>query len=136
FFFSLLRPPPRSTLFPYTTLFRSFVTWGPDNLRRRRIADRYVRQWVSGSSGLLAMIVALDALGCHRVALCGVPMDNRPHFRESRVHVPGKPWGAARTHRRAIERVLDRLRGRVRSMSGWTRDVLGEPSVEGVGVAA
>src|SRR5207249_8455413 len=23
FFFSLLRPPPRSTLFPYTTLFRS-----------------------------------------------------------------------------------------------------------------
>src|SRR5699024_2201454 len=23
-FFSLLRPPPRSTLFPYTTLFRSF----------------------------------------------------------------------------------------------------------------
>src|SRR5690242_21453842 len=24
FFFLLLRPPPRSTLFPYTTLFRSF----------------------------------------------------------------------------------------------------------------
>src|SRR5437773_12512157 len=23
FFFSMLRPPPRSTLFPYTTLFRS-----------------------------------------------------------------------------------------------------------------
>src|SRR5207245_8471222 len=25
FFFSLLRPPPTSPLFPYTTLFRSFV---------------------------------------------------------------------------------------------------------------
>src|SRR5437870_13881546 len=25
FFFLLLRPPPRSTLFPYTTLFRSFL---------------------------------------------------------------------------------------------------------------
>src|SRR5207302_11003048 len=25
FFFSMLRPPPRSTLFPYTTLFRSDV---------------------------------------------------------------------------------------------------------------
>src|SRR5436853_7767885 len=24
FFFSMLRPPPSSTLFPYTTLFRSF----------------------------------------------------------------------------------------------------------------
>src|SRR5205814_9557303 len=26
FFFLLLRPPPRSTLFPYTTLFRSHLT--------------------------------------------------------------------------------------------------------------
>src|SRR5438132_8033206 len=25
FFFSLIRPPPRSTLFPYTTLFRSHL---------------------------------------------------------------------------------------------------------------
>src|SRR5204863_8564616 len=25
--FSQLRPPPRSTLFPYTTLFRSKITW-------------------------------------------------------------------------------------------------------------
>src|SRR5437588_2502353 len=25
FFFLMIRPPPRSTLFPYTTLFRSFV---------------------------------------------------------------------------------------------------------------
>src|SRR5437762_8204952 len=24
----MLRPPPRSTLFPYTTLFRSFALWG------------------------------------------------------------------------------------------------------------
>src|SRR5439155_2734141 len=30
-FFLLIRPPPRSTLFPYTTLFRSFV--------RRTLAD-------------------------------------------------------------------------------------------------
>src|SRR5437867_9799995 len=27
FFFSLTRPPPRSTLFPYTTLFRSWDVW-------------------------------------------------------------------------------------------------------------
>src|SRR5690349_23076151 len=27
FFFFTLRPPPRSTLFPYTTLFRSAVEW-------------------------------------------------------------------------------------------------------------
>src|SRR5437660_2679720 len=27
FFFLLIRPPPRSTLFPYTTLFRSCASW-------------------------------------------------------------------------------------------------------------
>src|SRR3712207_7169577 len=29
FFFLMIRRPPRSTLFPYTTLFRSFVTLKP-----------------------------------------------------------------------------------------------------------
>src|SRR2546422_6898279 len=28
FFFLMIRRPPRSTLFPYTTLFRSVVVWG------------------------------------------------------------------------------------------------------------
>src|SRR5688572_31078388 len=28
FFFLMLRRPPRSTLFPYTTLFRSVIHWG------------------------------------------------------------------------------------------------------------
>src|SRR5256885_12055110 len=27
FFFLMIRRPPRSTLFPYTTLFRSFLAW-------------------------------------------------------------------------------------------------------------
>src|SRR3712207_9451217 len=31
FFFLMIRRPPRSTLFPYTTLFRSFVVEGYDN---------------------------------------------------------------------------------------------------------
>src|ERR1019366_10774494 len=29
FFFLMIRRPPRSTLFPYTTLFRSRRPWGP-----------------------------------------------------------------------------------------------------------
>src|SRR3712207_7064879 len=29
FFFLMIRRPPRSTLFPYTTLFRSRLTWWP-----------------------------------------------------------------------------------------------------------
>src|SRR5207248_10545415 len=27
FFFQMIRPPQRSTLFPYTTLFRSLINW-------------------------------------------------------------------------------------------------------------
>src|SRR5205809_6199938 len=41
FFFFILRPPPRSTLFPYTTLFRSH--WRRVLRRRRRRAPRPVR---------------------------------------------------------------------------------------------
>src|SRR3712207_7482891 len=33
----MIRRPPRSTLFPYTTLFRSgFMRWQPDRGRRKR----------------------------------------------------------------------------------------------------
>src|SRR5437762_12767587 len=35
FFFLLIRRPPRSTLFPYTTLFRSSVRAKPSPLRQR-----------------------------------------------------------------------------------------------------
>src|SRR3712207_1241450 len=35
FFFLMIRRPPRSTLFPYTTLFRSLYDKGPEGLTRR-----------------------------------------------------------------------------------------------------
>src|SRR5258708_4172708 len=43
FFFLMIRRPPRSTLFPYTTLFRSWFSlslgaWVPKNLARRKMA--------------------------------------------------------------------------------------------------
>src|SRR5438552_19057823 len=42
FFFLMIRRPPRSTLFPYTTLFRSVVARGPSSLARRDV-DRVPR---------------------------------------------------------------------------------------------
>src|SRR5689334_24179865 len=36
FFFLMIRRPPRSTLFPYTTLFRSFAARAPDGDEQRR----------------------------------------------------------------------------------------------------
>src|SRR6266496_4639746 len=41
FFFLMIRPPPRSTLFPYTTLFRS----GSAGVRGRRRRCRALRPW-------------------------------------------------------------------------------------------
>src|SRR5436305_11384375 len=43
FFFLMIRPPPRSTLFPYTTLFRSACRWIPGG-HDAGAADRAPRQ--------------------------------------------------------------------------------------------
>src|SRR5258707_8884110 len=40
----MIRRPPRSTLFPYTTLFRSKTRWTEQNWRGRR----RVTEWVPG----------------------------------------------------------------------------------------
>src|SRR3712207_6865536 len=45
FFFLMIRRPPRSTLFPYTTLFRSF--------NRPTSSQRLARSGASSSPGLL-----------------------------------------------------------------------------------
>src|SRR5688572_31759180 len=39
----MIRQPPRSTLFPYTTLFRSLVSAGRDRLARHRAQRRCPR---------------------------------------------------------------------------------------------
>src|SRR5205809_8041115 len=52
FFFLTLRRPPRSTLFPYTTLFRSFVPpLHPDNLFGHLVATAVpgVEEWRDGA---------------------------------------------------------------------------------------
>src|SRR5256885_12559312 len=47
FFFLMIRRPPRSTLFPYTTLFRSLATSKPANCSRFASASPNTapRQW-------------------------------------------------------------------------------------------
>src|SRR5437867_10405063 len=42
--FLIIRLPPRSTLFPYTTLFRSFVTTGGMDMANYALADHAVRR--------------------------------------------------------------------------------------------
>src|SRR3712207_1882872 len=47
FFFLMIRRPPRSTLFPYTTLFRSPLEW-PHTPDRPPLAGTLCRRWAGG----------------------------------------------------------------------------------------
>src|SRR5688572_32343079 len=63
FFFLMIRRPPRSTLFPYTTLFRSVL----------EIREQHVLGAAGGDEQVLPLVrrrahLALDALADRRVA--------------------------------------------------------------------
>lgn len=104
-----------------------YQVWG--HVRKGTYApDNFVRQWDSGSSGLLGVALAYQ-LGCTKVVLAGVPMDDRPHFAESVVHHPRQRWTSVRSHWEAWRKNLTRLRERTRSLSGRTRAELGAPSM-------
>jgi hypothetical protein len=81
-----------------------------------------VKNW-GGSSGLLAVTVALE-LGCTHVVLAGTPLDiAAAHYDDP------KPWRDAGQYRRAWLAHRTLMTG-VRSMSGWTREILGAPDRE------
>ncbi len=82
----------------------------------------------SGSSGLFAVKAALVDLGADLAVCCGIPMDEA----EGHYFDP-KRWGGAASHRRGWKQAMPHLLGRVRSMSGWTRKMLGPPDEEWLG---
>lgn len=80
-----------------------------------------------GSSGLLGVMVALEV--ADKAVVCGVPLDPRqPHYRRPKK----QGWPPATMYRIAWKQVHSKLKDRVRSMSGWTRELLGEPTAEWV----
>src|SRR6266478_5083600 len=60
FFFLMIRRPPRSTLFPYTTLFRS------DNLARLHGLPPEYREWLAAAAMLSEVGGFLNRNGRHR----------------------------------------------------------------------
>ena len=66
----------------------------------------------SGSSALLGVLAGIK-LGYDKIILCGCPMD-----------------GAYEQFRQGWQAHLDEYVGKVRSMSGWTKNFLGEPTGE------
>ena len=83
---------------------------------------RFAGQTSSGSSGLFALKVALEDLGASRAVLCGIPMDTQSHFFDA------AGWQAARRHVAGWRQAMPLIKDRARSMSGWTRDMLGGPT--------
>jgi hypothetical protein len=87
--------------------------------------DLILEHWGAGSSGLYAVTLA-EYLKAPAAVLCGVPLDDQGN-------VDGRPHWAMKevnTHRQGWEKQRDRIAPWVRSMSGWTRDLLGEPTAE------
>jgi len=77
-----------------------------------------------GSSGLIGALVGLQ-VGGTRVVLAGIPLSA-----EGRQYDTGKTWDEAEVYHGAWIRAMDRLLGKVRSMSGWTAEQLGAPTAE------
>lgn len=89
-----------------------------------------VGHWGAGSSTLFAVTVGLY-MGYSRMVLCGAPMVSVPHAAGA-SEWDGKPWPnhEVQVHRQGWTYHKDRIAGSVRSMSGWTRDLLGAPDAE------
>lgn len=81
-------------------------------------------RWKRGSSGLLAVYVALHVIGCDRVVLAGVPIDASPNR-----YRPGRAWESSNRYRDAWVSLRSELTD-VRSVSGWTAGLLGAPDAE------
>jgi hypothetical protein len=88
----------------------------------RRVSYRYPGMDSSASSGGYAAKVALED-GFDRVILAGVPMDPAAsHFTR------GKPWLQCDSFTIGFMKSVPHFAGRVRSMSGWSMEILGAPS--------
>jgi hypothetical protein len=85
-----------------------------------RVADyRWPGMTASGSSGLFAVKIALEK--ADKVILAGVPMTPTAHFFDD------APWAHVRSFNEAWKTMQPFLKGKVASMSGWTRELLGGP---------
>lgn len=80
-------------------------------------------QWCSASSGIFAAKVALMDLGFDRVILCGIPMDQQPHWWDKEK----KPWLPGTAFRKQVELIEEPFKSRITSVSGWTSEFFGKP---------
>jgi hypothetical protein len=89
----------------------------------RRVSYKWPKMIESSSSGIYAAKVAIE--DGFSVVLAGVPMMPIPHYRT------GKVWNDCTSfYERAFRQTIPYLKGKVKSMSGYTRETLGDPTPE------
>jgi hypothetical protein len=91
---------------------------------------RFPGQGDSGSSGLFTAKAALIDLGADRAVLAGIPLGRETHFFDA------LPWDAAEEFRATWEALHLDYRSRIRSMSGWTAQFFGVPTIEWLATGA
>src|SRR5437773_9080204 len=90
----MLRPPPRSTLFPYTTLFRSLT-----DMEGRRLLDAFAGLWcVNAGYGQESIVEAAaeqmrseehtSELQSHHDLVCRLPLEKKKNCRQSPPQPP------------------------------------------------
>ncbi|NBB81648.1 MAG: hypothetical protein GVY36_19770 [Verrucomicrobia bacterium] len=84
---------------------------------------------LGGSSGLYLVKCALR-LGYERIICCGIPLNDDPHYFDNEA------WDGVSRYRRHWLELQPHETERIRSMSGWTREILGYPTQEWLSVAA
>ena len=86
---------------------------------------KYIDWQKGGSSGLIAVVIALQEKGVDGVVLAGCPMTM-----DGGQYDTGKVWTEAPRYRKPWEDNISMLAGRVKSHSGWTKELLGAPTPE------
>lgn len=99
------------------------VLW---SIRAAHIVDRIYPENHGGSSGHLAVRVAIYELGLERNVLAGVPMQRRRHYHGAH---DGRPWKEAKHHWPWKGAHLRAYRPHLRSLSGNTMSEFGYPSL-------
>lgn len=100
-----------------------YEVWTYEAAVTRERVDHRLPDW-RGGSGLHAAQAAL-VRGHSKVILAGVPMVNGLHH----IPRPAGPWRAATHFRPGWAMRVPELSGKVRSMSGWTQELLGKPDL-------
>lgn len=104
--------------------------WGGVGLTHSRVGAQVNWPWPGNGTSSLGAVYTAIALGYDPIVLCGVPLDDGPHYFEP-------PWATCNFTNEVGNRVdgkmvhwqtsLSIFKGRVKSQSGRTRDLLGAP---------